>query len=984
MKWGVSVQGPGAGTPTGTVTVTGGSECTADVSAGQCDVTSTEAGLKTLIATYNGDANFNSNVSGGVSHTVNPADQTITFDPLANKATNATPFALTASASSGLPVSFSIISGPATVDADTLTITGAGTVTVRASQAGNANYNPAVDVDQSFLVTVAPEVVIDSAPASFINTADTAVTFHVTGDYTTLVCELDSTPIACESAVELVLSALSETPHSLSITATDALSNSDVETISFTVDITAPTVLLSTTASNPTNISPIPVTVTFSEPVTGFDSSDISVSNGTIGNFAGSDAVYTFDITPDNAGPFTVTADVAYGVATDVALNPNGQATQLAMPYDAVAPTLTVDAPVINATAITGTTDIDATVVVTIDGNNYDADGEETGTWTITTPVLVDGSYPISVQATDALVNTTVNTSRTLIVDTTAPVITVDGDDPQVIEVGSEYIELGATVTDALDASPVLTISTTTVNTGVVGSYTVTYDAIDAAGNTAVQKTRTVNVVDTQAPVITILGANPQIIVVTNAYVELGADVSDNYDSGLVATIDASAVNTSALGTYSVLYSVTDASLNSTSTTRTVNVVDSLPPVITLTGSSVVTLHVGDTYTDAGATALDDVNGDLTGSIVIGGDTVATSTMGSYVITYNVSDLSGNAAVQVTRTVNVVPVIGSEAATTATTNSITITWTTDHGATSRVIYDTVSHDPVTGSAPNYGYAFSTVEDSATTTVHSVTVSGLSVGTIYFLRPVSHGSPETVGNEVTKETQNAPTAAAAPAGGGGGGGGGGGFTQVASLKINNGATQTNVATVTLTLAAPSAANQMWISNDASFADGAWTTLTNTVSWTLTSGSGVKTVFVRYGLGNSVIATASAGIELSGAGTQGQVLGAAAFNFTRTLSLGSRGADVTELQKILTAEGVYTGPITGYFGPLTQAAVKAYQTKHGLDPVGIVGPKTRVALNAGNGTVAGASTVNTDALLAQLQALLAQVAKLQAELKAMQGN
>src|SRR6185436_15964948 len=55
-------------------------------------------------------------------------------------------------ASSGLPVSFSIVSGPATIFGNSVTITGAGIVTVRASQSGDANWNAATSVDQSFSV----------------------------------------------------------------------------------------------------------------------------------------------------------------------------------------------------------------------------------------------------------------------------------------------------------------------------------------------------------------------------------------------------------------------------------------------------------------------------------------------------------------------------------------------------------------------------------------------------------------------------------------------------------------------------------------------------------------------------------------------------------------------------------------------------------------------------------------------------------------
>jgi hypothetical protein len=80
---------------------------------------------------------------------------------------------------------------------------------------------------------------------------------------------------------------------------------------------------------------------------------------------------------------------------------------------------------------------------------------------------------------------------------------------------------------------------------------------------------------------------------------------------------------------------------------------DLIPPVITLMGDNPLDLTVGDTYTDPGATAFDDVDGDLTEDIILGGDVVNTTVPGTYLVTYNVMDAANNSAVEVTRTVNV-------------------------------------------------------------------------------------------------------------------------------------------------------------------------------------------------------------------------------------------------------------------------------------------------------------------------------------------
>src|SRR3989344_343846 len=75
----------------------------------------------------------------------------------------------------------------------------------------------------------------------------------------------------------------------------------------------------------------------------------------------------------------------------------------------------------------------------------------------------------------------------------------------------------------------------------------------------------------------------------------------------------------------------------------------------------------------------------------------------------------------------------------------------------------------------------------------------------------------------------------------------------------------------------------------------------------------------------------------------VTGSGSYAFTQALGVGSQGAEVTALQKRLTALGFYSGSATGYYGALTEAAVKRLQTAHSIEAKGNVGPATRVILN-----------------------------------------
>ncbi|MES2505078.1 MAG: immunoglobulin domain-containing protein, partial [Verrucomicrobiota bacterium] len=115
-------------------------------------LTITGAGEVTLTATQAGNENFSAATPVVRTFTVAKATQTINFAVLSDRSMFSVPFTLSATASSGLPVSFERVSGPATLSGATVTLDGTeGVVTVRATQTGNANYEAAEAVEHSFI-----------------------------------------------------------------------------------------------------------------------------------------------------------------------------------------------------------------------------------------------------------------------------------------------------------------------------------------------------------------------------------------------------------------------------------------------------------------------------------------------------------------------------------------------------------------------------------------------------------------------------------------------------------------------------------------------------------------------------------------------------------------------------------------------------------------------------------------------------------------
>lgn len=274
------------------------------------------------------------------------------------------------------------------------------------------------------------------------------------------------------------------------------------------------------------------------------------------------------------------------------------------------------------------------------------------------------GSYTVIYTATDGSNNQVTKTRIVNVVDTTIPVITLLTPGTQTLEVHSDYTsqELGATALDNYDGdiSGDIVIDASNVNMALVGTYTVTYNVDDANSNSAVQVTRTIEVVDTTKPVITLTGANPQRIEYNENYTELGATATDNYDDDttLTTTIVIDASNALAgigtLGTYSVTYNVTDANGNIADTvTRTVIVEDTTKPNLTIIGDNPQLIEIIDgvdaVYVEQGATASDEYDVDVDDNDIVIDASALTPNLGNvgcYPVTYRVTDASGNTRVR--------------------------------------------------------------------------------------------------------------------------------------------------------------------------------------------------------------------------------------------------------------------------------------------------------------------------------------------------
>ena len=251
---------------------------------------------------------------------------------------------------------------------------GVVTVDINADVAVDAadNYNTAAVQFSIVYDSVAPTVNI-TAPQTNDYVNSTAVITFTDDELTNAQCSIDNTNwVAAISGVTTLsnltgFNALGEVSFTLYLRDIDAAGNIGTDSeIGIIKDTSAPSVVISSGASDPTNTLPIPMTVLFSEDVSGFIVGDIVVGNGTVADFVNVDnSEYTFNVILAGQGAVTVNIDAA--VAVDVADNYNTAAVQFSIVYDSVAPEVVSIIPLILTDADVGSVSVIITFNETMD-----------------------------------------------------------------------------------------------------------------------------------------------------------------------------------------------------------------------------------------------------------------------------------------------------------------------------------------------------------------------------------------------------------------------------------------------------------------------------------------------------------------------------------------------------------------------------------------------------------------------------------------
>jgi len=213
--------------------------------------------------------------------------------------------------------------------------------------------------------------------------------------------------------------------------------------------------------------------------------------------------------------------------------------------------------------------------------------------------------------------------------------ISLNGEKSITILLGEDYYEKGASayINGVFGKQKIGVIVSGEVKINKIGQYIITYKA--NFGSLSKESIRIVNVVEDENPTLTV---NETIkFCKKNKLIEINATASDNYDGDISDQIQYT-IN----GNW-VTLSVTDSSNNKTEVKEEMNVIDYEKPEIKLNGAEQISLIIGETYEELGATAYDSCDGNITEKVKVIGS-VDNNTPGIYRLLYKIEDSVGNQA----------------------------------------------------------------------------------------------------------------------------------------------------------------------------------------------------------------------------------------------------------------------------------------------------------------------------------------------------
>lgn len=232
------------------------------------------------------------------------------------------------------------------------------------------------------------------------------------------------------------------------------------------------------------------------------------------------------------------------------------------------------------------------------------------------------------------------------------PQIELIGDKKIVLEIGVQYEEQGAKAfLNNKDVSSKIKINNL-VNPNKVGTYNIEYSITNSKGRKKRTVKRMVTMQETEKPVLKLTKGLTIKVQYGSKFTEPGYTAIDNYDGDISGAVEVQGiVDTKQLGTYKLYYTVTDSSGNVATADRTVNVVDTAAPKISLNGSSYVVVAVKGNYEEEGYIAIDNYDGDVTNKVKKSGK-INYNIPGYYKTKYSVTDSFGNKST-ITRTIQV-------------------------------------------------------------------------------------------------------------------------------------------------------------------------------------------------------------------------------------------------------------------------------------------------------------------------------------------